>query len=127
MIWIDSSFAVEWLLGTDKAKRIKLPQEAMGILPQQYAETFVFFLRRGLDPTAIANELESLELMAPEKTHLQLGAQLYAKARLSHKSKASLADAVLAAVVLVNGEKLLAFDRDFSQLGLHEKNALWQA
>ncbi|MCC7345533.1 MAG: PIN domain-containing protein [Deltaproteobacteria bacterium] len=126
MIWIDSSFAVEWLLGTDKAKRVKLPQEAMGILPQQYAETFVFFLRRGLDPTAIANELESLELIPPEKTHLQLGAQLYAKARLSNKSKATLADAVLAAVVLVSGEKLLAFDRDFSELGLQEKNALWQ-
>lgn len=126
MIWIDSSFAIEWLSGSLRAGRVKLPTDALGILPQQYAETFTFFLKQGHDPIKIANELDTLELKSPKKIHLQLGSQLYFKARQAPKSKASLADAVLAAVIHVSREKLVAFDQDFSNLDLKEKNGIWQ-
>lgn len=124
MIWIDSSFAVEWLAGIDSARQIHLPDGPLGILPMQYLEVFVFFLRQGQDPLAISRELERLELRNPERVHLQHAGSLYLEAR-KKKSKTSLADALLAAVSHIEGEGILSFDRDFATLGLKAKGALW--
>ena len=126
MIWIDSSFAVEWLLGTDRAKKVILPQEPLVILPMQYAETTVFFLRTDTDPASVMKALEALEIKQAEKSHLQEAARLYLKAR-KLKSKASLADAILAAVAGERHEEIASFDQDFSALGFKEKNGIWMA
>ena len=124
MIWIDSSFAIEWLLGTERAKKADFKKESPAILPMQYMETFVFFLKMKLDPIRIANELEALELIQPVKPHLQEASFLYREARL-RKSKASMADAILAAVAYERKEKVASFDRDFDSLGLKAKGLFW--
>ncbi len=125
MIWVDSSFAVEWLAGTERAEKVQYESEPLGILPSQYAETFVLFLKKGFEPENVAQQLESLEIKHPENIHLQLAAKLYLEARKSPKSKASLADAILAAVAYHRHEKILAFDGDFKDLGFKEKNGVW--
>lgn len=124
MIWIDSSFAIEWLLGTDRAKRVRIEDKPLGVLGAQYAETLIFFLRRGIDPLQTVNELEALELYSPRKIHFQQGSLLYFEAR-RNKSKASLSDALLAAVASEKGEPIASFDADFSFLGFKEKSGLW--
>ena len=124
MIWIDSSFAIEWLAGMSTARKVRLPQGPLGILSMQYLEVFIFFLRQGQDPLAISRELERLELRNPERVHLQYAGPLYLDAR-KKKSKASLADALLAAVSHIEEEGVLSFDRDFATLGLKARGALW--
>lgn len=126
VIWIDSSFAIEWLLGTRRAKRVNLGDEVRSTLPAQYAEIFIFFLRHGYDPVHIVNELEGLDLWQPQKTHLQRAGFLYLEAR-KRKGKASLADAILAAVAYVRQEKIASFDQDFSRLGFSHRNGLWSS
>ena len=47
MIWIDASFAIEWLGGTARGSEVGLASRArMSILPMQYAEVCVHFFRR---------------------------------------------------------------------------------
>ncbi len=125
MIWIDSSFAIEWLLGTPRAEKVKLGNDALGILPAQYAETFTFFLKKDYDPLLISQQLEALELKYPEKIELKRASFLYLEAR-QHKSKASLADAILAAVAQERKEKIASFDDDFSDLGLKQYQNFWE-
>jgi predicted nucleic acid-binding protein len=90
VIWIDSSFAVEWLGGTRRAAEINVDVESgVQILPMQYA------------------------------------AMIYVAAR-EQRSKASLADAVLAATVRHRGGVLYTFDEDFRSLGMRrEAPARW--
>ena len=126
MIWIDSSFAVEWLMGSARSKALDVSRDTLGILPMQYAETFAFFLKREVNPLQIARQLESLTLISPDKIHLQQASLLYLEAR-RQKSKASLADAVLAAVAHERREKILSFDQDFAFLGLSEKQGFWSS
>jgi len=127
VIWIDTSFAVEWLCGTERASQVNLPRGPLGLLSMQYAEVYVFFLRKGMDHKSIAGQLDFLELGFPEKIHLQLAAQLYIEARVDVKNKASLADALLAAVAYERKEKIIAFDRDFSSLGFEEEEGIWHS
>lgn len=124
MIWIDSSFAVEWLSGTARAEKVKLTGDPLGILPMQYTEILVFYLRQGIDVIPITNELEHLELIHPQKEDLGHAGMLYVRARKNH-SKASLADALLAAVAHKRNEKILAFDHDFADLGMKQKGGFW--
>ncbi len=124
MIWIDSSFAIEWLLGTERASKVMLTPEPLGILAAQYAEILSYFLRRTEDVTLIIEQLEALSLATPEKRELQFAARIYHQAR-QRNSKASLADAILAAVATMKGEQVLSFDQDFASLGLVEKNGVW--
>lgn len=125
MIWIDASFAVEWLLGIPRAKDfIDIGRQAIGLLPFQYMEILAFFLKKGKELQSIVNQLEPCRLFNPDTLTLQLGAKLYCQARLEN-SKASLADALLAAVCHQTKEKLLAFDNDFLSLGLRQKEGYW--
>ena len=126
VIWADSSFAVEWLSGTDRAKRIDLPKGTLSILPMQYCEIFSFFLKKSLDPVTVANELEALDLQPADKIHLQQASMMYVVARRNPKCKASLADAILAATAKERREKIVAFDDDFADLGLKEKSGIWE-
>jgi predicted nucleic acid-binding protein len=114
MIWIDSSFAVEFLLGTSRAGEVKLEGEHLVTLPAQYAEICTFFLRRS--PDFEISLLEPLELVAPDEAETLSAARLYLEARAS-SSKASLADALLAATALSRSGDILAFDEDFRHLG----------
>lgn len=125
MIWIDSSFAVEWLLDTPRARRIRLGGESTAILPMQYLETLVFFLKQGLDAAEIMAELDALEIFNPQKADLTVAGRLYLKAR-ERRSKASMADALLAGAALVRKEKIATFDRDFASLGFKERDGLWE-
>ena len=124
MIWIDSSFAIEWLLGTKKAASVPLSHEPLSILPLQYIETLTYFFRREVDPLRITNEMEGLELKHPEKLHLPQASLLYLEAR-KRNSKASLADALLATVAQERGEKIASFDHDFAALGFKLKGGFW--
>jgi predicted nucleic acid-binding protein len=46
MIWIDASFAIEWLGGMKRAADVNpKPGRRVAILPLQYAEVCAFFLR----------------------------------------------------------------------------------
>lgn len=121
MIWIDASFAVEWLLGLPRARGfLDIQGQPIRILPMQYMEILVFFLKRGKEVGETAAELEPCQIVSPNNEALKLGARLYCRARLE-KSKASLSDALLAAVCHQTRETLLAFDSDFTALGLKEK------
>ena len=124
MIWIDSSFAVEWLLGTERASKVSLGKELSALLPMQYAETLAYFLKKGGDPLEVVGELEGIELKNPDKIYLQQAVPLYLAARDRH-SKASLADAVLASVAIGRGEKVASFDGDFEYLGMKNRGGLW--
>lgn len=126
MTWIDSSFAVEWLLGSLRASKVKIPTAPLKILPNQYIETMCFFSKQGWSSEKIIEQLEPLYLGHPDKSQLQLASQLYLLARKNPKSKVSLADSLLAAVVIQEKSQLLAFDQDFSQLGLVENRSLWK-
>jgi predicted nucleic acid-binding protein len=119
-IWIDSSFAIEFLLGERRAAGVNLGSRQLVTLPAQYAEICAFFLRRdpGFDPTP----LEQLELVAVDEGEALAAAKLYVAAR-TDGSKASLADAMLAAVVRSRGGELLAFDDDFRHLGMHRESS----
>lgn len=125
MIWIDSSFAIEWLLGIPRAKEVvHLQGQSLGFLPMQYMEVVAFFLKKGHEPQVIINQLEPCQLFNPDIKVLRMGAKLYCQARLQ-KSKASLADALLAALCHQTKEKLLGFDNDFATLGLRQKEGYW--
>lgn len=129
MIWIDSSFAIEWLIGTKRAQNVSLPKRKRAILPQQYTEILAFFGKKMKDLTPVIEELEGLALQNASKHDLQFAAQLYLEAR-QKKSKASLADAVLAAVATLNKKPVCTFDRDFQHLGFQESNSqkgVWEA
>jgi predicted nucleic acid-binding protein len=126
MIFIDSSFAIEWLIGTQKAKKISLAGDPRAILPAQYAEILCYFFRNFNDYSTVAEELEILVLEHPTREELQQASILYCQSR-SKKKKASLADAILAAVASYRNEPLLSFDKDFSELGLIEKSpGVWE-
>lgn len=127
MIWIDSSFAIEWLLGTRSAKMLELPAQALSILPQQYAEVLVYFYKAMSDISPVVEQLEYLSLGQPERVDLVLACQLYGEARRK-KSKASLSDAILAAVASNAKSALLSFDGDFHYLGfVEETTGVWRA
>lgn len=126
MIWIDASFAIEWLLGTAKAAEMNLPRTEKGILPAQYSEILVYFGRRIGDLSPVVEELEALKLEHPNKEELQEAAQIYLQAK-KQKSKASLVDAILAAVAIKRNESLLSFDSDFADLGLKNSQGVWSA
>lgn len=124
MIWIDSSFAVEYLLGTARAGQVTLGGEHLVTLPAQFAEIAAFFLRR--DPEFEIAQLEPIDLTAPDETDSFAAARLYLAAR-SSKSKASLADALLAATARNRGGDILAFDEDFRHLGFTRvEPGLWR-
>lgn len=129
MIWIDSSFAIPWLLGDPMTRRVSLGEEARGVLPAQYGEVLVYFGKRLEDLTVVVAQLESLSLGQLEKGEIEMAAQLFVKARLEarqKKSKASLADAMLAAVSRQRHETVLSFDHDFISLGLTQSQpGLW--
>ena len=122
-IWIDSSFAIEFLLGERRAAGMRLSGVQLLTLPAQYAEICAFFLRcdPGFDPSV----LELMELVALDESEVLSAAKLYVGAR-EEGSKASQADAMLAAMVLSRGGELLAFDDDFRHLGLRrEASGRW--
>ena len=116
MMWIDASFAVGWLLGTERAKLVPVRGVSLAMLAAQYAETQVFFRRRDVDPLQIKSELERVALRAASRTELMTAADLYVEAR-QMKSKASLADAVLASVARSRNGRIATFDDDFRFLG----------
>lgn len=125
MIWIDSSFAIEWLAGTDRAAGTRLGEEPLRILPMQYAETVVFFLKQKWELPAIAKELTAVELQHPTVVDLQRASWMYLMARQRRRNKASLADALLAAVATAQRMPIATFDRDFADLGFRERRGLW--
>ena len=126
MMWIDSSFAIEWLLGTERVAKFVLPDESHAILPTQYAEVMAYFCKRMDDPSSAASQLEALQLATPTRYELQQATKLYVMAR-EKRSKASLADAILAAVAINRKCKVLSFDADFAALGFREKAGVWAA
>lgn len=116
MIWIDSSFAIEWLLGSERASAVKLPAAGFATLATQYAEILVFFSKRLKDLTPLAAQLEAVSLKHADRAELSAAAQKYLLARAAG-SKASLADAMLAAVAESRDEPVATFDADFAALG----------
>jgi predicted nucleic acid-binding protein len=118
MIWVDSSFVVEWLLGTERVQSVNIKSETLSILDNQYCEVVAFFRKRDVSEQRVVSQLERLILERPEREDLVYGASLYLKAR-NAGSKASLSDAILAAVVAKDKKhELLAYDYDFEALGL---------
>lgn len=115
MIWIDASFAIEWLGGSRRAAETGLKRARLAILPMQYAEVCVYFSRR--HPDFPRETLDALEVVEADREELLDAALLYLRAR-TQNSKASLADAVLAATVRARGGALYTFDEDFRFLGL---------
>lgn len=126
MIWVDSSFVIEWLLGTESAATADLSGRALSILPQQYVEVLCYFLKSTADLSPVVEQLEYLTLSAPEKQDLVQASHLYLAARRK-KSKASLGDAILAAAAIRSGGTLLSFDLDFRHLGfIEERPSVWK-
>lgn len=124
MIWIDSSFAIEWLIASVRAKGVAIGKQKLGILPQQYTEILCYFGRRVADITPVVKQLEALSLENPKRSELVLAARLYQSARIK-KSKASLADAILAGTATLRKECIASFDHDFKSLGFKNAAGLW--
>ena len=124
MIWLDSSFAIEWLLGTNRAAKSPFKTQQASLLPAQYAEILVYFGKKIADISPVVEQLESLDLGVASREELQLAANLYLKGR-KLTDKVSLADSILAAISHKRKEALLSFDSDFKYLGLTEKEGLW--
>lgn len=118
MIWIDASFAIEWYLNSPAVARITLPPGEVGMVSQQYAETLVFFRKQDKELSRILNALSPIRLIEPNRTQLLQASELYVKARREPRCKASLADAILASMVLDQGEVLFSLDQDFRYLSL---------
>ena len=125
MIWIDSSFAIEWLLGTKRAAAVTLPRESLMMLPMQYLESFTYFLKHGADPIQVHNQLAGFNRTEATTAELEQAAFLYLAAR-EHSSKASFADALLAAVAGSHHGLIASFDHDLKSLGCEFKNGLWK-
>lgn len=122
MNWIDSSFAIEWLLATPRAQGHVL-EGTLGTLPSQFAEICCFFLRR--DPTGSLDHIALLAIHCPAPRELIEAARLYLQARRGH-GKVSLSDAILASVVRSRGGALLSFDSDFRLLGMRQiRDGFW--
>lgn len=120
MIWIDASFAVEWLRGMPRAAETGFERsERMQILPLQYAEICAYFLRQRRKFSL--GVLAPMQLVTATPAELLDSADLYLRAH-NAGSKASLADAILAATVRTRGGILYAFDEDFRHLGLQQKS-----
>jgi predicted nucleic acid-binding protein len=120
VIWTDASFAIEWLGGTKRAKDVDpKPGRNVRILPLQYAEVCAYFLRsnRKFSPALLGG----MELVHADADELLQAAFHYGRAR-ALGSKASMADAILAATVLDRGGVLYAFDEDFRHLGLRRES-----
>jgi predicted nucleic acid-binding protein len=124
MIWIDSSFAIEWLIASSRAKNVAIGKQKLGILPQQYTEILCYFSRKVADITPVVRQLEALSLEHPKRSELILAARLYQSAR-SKKSKASLADAILAGTATLRKDSIASFDQDFISLGFKNEGGLW--
>lgn len=121
MIWIDSSFAIAWLLGEKRAQSAPINREQGTILSAQYAETLIYFSRRLLELQPVVAQLEVLNLEQPTKKELVYAAQLYTQARTGGHSKLSLADAILGAVAKTRKEAIFTFDADFKEIGFSEE------
>lgn len=120
MIWTDASFAIEWMGGTKRAAAVGLePALSLRILPLQYAEVGAYFFRRNSEFSM--DMLDGFELVHADANEL-LGAAFWYVCARAGGSKASLADAVLAATVRSRGGVLYAFDEDFRHLGLQQES-----
>ena len=91
----------------------------MQILPLQFAEVCAYFVRQRRKFSL--GLLKPLQLATASAEELLAGADLYLIARAAG-SKASMADAVLAATVRSRGGVLYAFDEDFRHLGLQQES-----
>ena len=118
MIWIDSSFAIEWLLGSERASKVQLPKVELAILEAQYAEIVVIFSKHITDLAPTVAQLESLSLKHATKAELVVAAREYLHVR-AKKSKASLADVILATVAKLRDDSVATFDKNFDLLGCH--------
>lgn len=128
MIWIDASFAIAWLVDDPRLEAWSDSLTDLAMPGHHYAETLGFFLRKGLDLTRVRSELETVQLVHPDRSHLEEASLLYFQARRSSSCKASLADAILAAMASRERETLLSFDEDFRYLGLVQfEKARWKA
>jgi predicted nucleic acid-binding protein len=119
-ILVDASYCVAWLCGEPRA--LAAPAAArMATLPSQRAEVLMYFLRRGQSCAVTAEALLMIDLLHATEAEIDLAATRYVTARRQSGCKASLADALLAAV----GEKrrfdVLTLDADF--LHLHFRSA----
>jgi predicted nucleic acid-binding protein len=121
----DASFLVAWLRGETLAPGAQ--RLGFSTLPAQYAETFVHFLKRGVAPEAISSALAPVALLLATELELALAAKRYVAARRVKGCKASLADAILAAVAETRGAELLATDADFRYLNFRKtRDAVWR-
>ena len=120
IIWIDASFAIEWLLATDRAKTVTLPSSDLYILSAQYAEILVYFHKRLDDLAPVTRELKMLELYQPDRSILESASIRYVDAKRTSK-KISLSDAILAAAAQKTKAPIATFDHDFITLGFTQR------
>jgi predicted nucleic acid-binding protein len=111
MIWLDSSYIVARLLGEPRAA-FDVPAGPVFVLPAQLAECHVYFKKADISTTAVTATLEALPIHHSTFGESVTASRLYLDARREH-SKASLADALLAAAVHAKNGSLLTFDDDF--------------
>ncbi len=126
MIWIDSSFAIDWLLKNPRAQHLadKPFREQTAILPLQLAEIYIYFEKANLPTQELQAQLNKLELGQCTFEETKLASSLYLMAR-KKKKKASLADAFLASVVMTRHDSFLSFDNDFHLFGFYQQKGFW--
>ncbi|MGB0680393.1 MAG: PIN domain-containing protein [Polyangiales bacterium] len=125
MILLDASFVIAWLLGEARAARLPVHAHLLGILPAQYCEVLVHFLRRGVSRAHLLAQLTPIDRLAPQEDELQDAAERYLTAR-RQQSKASLADAIMVATACARQLPVASFDADLQDLGLTLQDTLWR-
>ena len=123
MIWLDSSYVIARLLGEPRAA-FEVPAGPVFVLPAQLAECHVYFKKAEINTSIVTATLEALPIHHSSFAETTLASRLYIDARRA-QSKASLADALLAAAVHAKNGRLLTFDDDFSSLGMKRDGELW--
>lgn len=126
MIWIDSSYAIDHLTGHARARDVDISHEPWVILPAQYAEILVWFGKRTADLGPVVEQLQGIALREAQRPVLLDAAGLYLGAR-QQGSKASLADALMAADCQRHKGKIASFDQDLGDLGMWRRGGLWVA
>jgi predicted nucleic acid-binding protein len=122
----DASYLIAWFLGDTRIESANRSM-AFATLPHQYAETFLYFRKHGAAAKEIEASLASVKLVVPTVAELFLAGERYLAARKAKACKASLADAMLAAVAEQRGEVLLALAEDFRHLNFKKHSgATWK-
>lgn len=125
MIWMDSSFIIDWFIDDPKIGSYDLGKATLATTSFQYIEVLSFFLKKSETHfKEVVSELEAIKFVSPSGESLVEASRLYVSSKRKNP-KISYADAVLATLAKNRHDTLLTFDNDFNDLGFQKIQGFW--